>query len=73
LQQIRDRLDEYANSDEAYVFRDRQSFNDFFKYSQRVPEQKAILDEYWNANAARLKPIADQKYKQYLANQKRTS
>ena len=73
LQEIRDNLDAIADSDDAYVFRDRNAFNDYFKYSQRWAAQKAVLDEFWNANAARLKPIADQKYQQYLANQKRTS
>lgn len=73
LQEIRDNLDAIANSDDAYVFRDRNAFNDYFKYSQRWAAQKAVLDEFWNANAARLKPIADQKYQQYLANQRRTS
>ena len=70
LQEIRDNLDAIADSDSAYVFRDRSAFNDYFKYSQRWAAQKAVLDEFWNANAARLKPIADQKYKQYLASQK---
>lgn len=73
LQEIRDNLDAIADSDDAYVFRDRNAFNDYFKYSQRWTAQRAILDEFWNANAARLKPIADQKYQQYLANQRRTS
>lgn len=69
LQEIADNLVNIANSDDAYVFRDRQAFNDYFKYSQRWAAQKAILDSFWNANAATLKPIADQKYQQYLASQ----
>ena len=73
LQEIADNLTNIANSDDAYVFRDRQAFNDYFKYSQRWAAQKAVLDEFWNANAATLKPIADQKYQQYLASQRRTS
>lgn len=73
LQEIADNLVNIANSDDAYVFRDRQAFNDYFKYSQRWAAQKAVLDSFWNANAATLKPIADQKYQQYLASQRRTS
>lgn len=69
LQEIRDNLDAIADSDDAYVFRDRNAFNDYFKYSQRWAAQKAVLDEFWNANAATLKPIADQKYKEYQAAQ----
>lgn len=69
LQEIADNLVNIANSDDAYVFRDRQAFNDYFKYSQRWAAQKDVLDEFWNANAARLKPIADQKYKEYQAAQ----
>lgn len=69
LQEIRDNLDNIANSDNAYVFRDRSAFNDYFKYSQRWAAQKKVLDDFWNANAARLKPIADQKYQQYLKSQ----
>lgn len=69
LQEIADNLVNIANSDDAYVFRDRQAFNDYFKYSQRWAAQKAILDSFWNANAEALKPIADQKYKEYQAAQ----
>lgn len=73
LQEIADNLVSIANSDDAYVFRDRQAFNDYFKYSQRWAAQKAILDSFWNANAEALKPIADQKYQQYLKSQKTSS
>lgn len=69
LQEIADNLVNIANSDDAYVFRDRQAFNDYFKYSQRWTAQKKVLDDFWNANAATLKPIADQKYKEYQAAQ----
>lgn len=64
LQQIADNLDNIANSDDVYVFRDRNAFNDYFKYNQRSAAQKRILDDYWNANADRLQPIAQQKWNQ---------
>ena len=73
LQEIRDNLDAIADSADAYVFRDRNAFNNYFKYSQRWAAQRAILDEFWNANAERLKPIADQKYKEYQARQAATN
>lgn len=69
LQEMADNLVNIANSDDAYVFRDRQAFNDYFKYSQRWTAQKKVLDDFWDANAATLKPIADQKYKEYQAAQ----
>lgn len=73
LQEIRDNLAAIADSDDAYVFRDRNAFNDYFKYSQRWAAQRAVLDEFWNANAARLKTIADQKYKEYQKRQAASS
>ena len=73
LQEIKDNLTNIANSDDAYVFRDRNAFNTYFKYSQRWAAQKKVLDDFWNANSARLKPIADQKYKEYQAAQARNA
>lgn len=69
LQEIEDRLYEYANSDDVYVFRDRSAFNNFFKYSQRSAAQKKVLDDFWNANGANLKSAADAAYKKYLERQ----
>lgn len=69
LQEIQDNLTNIANSDDAYVFRDRNAFNSYFKYSQRWAAQKKVLDDFWNANSANLKPIADKKYKEYQAAQ----
>ena len=69
LQEIADNLVDIANSDDVYVFRDRSAFNNYFKYSQRSAAQKAVLDEFWNANADNLKPAADAAYKKYLERQ----
>lgn len=69
LQEIEDRLNEYANSDDVYVFRDRSAFNNFFKYSQRSAAQKKVLDDFWNANAANLKSAADAAWKRYQQQQ----
>lgn len=69
LQEIADNLVDIANSDDVYVFRDRSAFNNYFKYSQRSAAQKAVLDEFWNNNAANLKPAADAAYKKYLERQ----
>jgi hypothetical protein len=69
LQEIADNLVDIANSDDVYVFRDRSAFNNYFKYSQRSAAQKAVLDEFWNNNAANLKPAADAAYKKYQQQQ----
>lgn len=69
LQEIADNLVDIANSNDVYVFRDRSAFNSYFKYSQRGAEQKAVLDEFWNANASKLKPAADAAWKNYQAAQ----
>lgn len=69
LQEIADNLVDIANSDDVYVFRDRSAFNDYFKYSQRSAAQKAVLDDFWNANAEKLKPYADEAYKRYQQQQ----
>lgn len=69
LQEIADNLEDIANSDDVYVFRDRSAFNNYFKYSQRSAAQKAVLDDFWNKNAANLKPAADAAYKKYQAAQ----
>lgn len=69
LQEIADNLEDIANSDDVYVFRDRNAFNNYFKYSQRSAAQKAVLDEFWNNNAANLKPAADAAYKKYQERQ----
>ncbi len=60
LQQIQNNLDAIANSNDAYVFRDRNAFNDYFKYSQRSAAQQKVLDDYWNNNAAAIQPRAQQ-------------
>ena len=41
LQEIADNLVNIANSDDAYVFRDRSAFNDYFKYLEQV------LHKFW--------------------------
>lgn len=69
LQEIADNLVDIANSKDVYVFRDRSAFNDYFKYNKRSAAQKAVLDEFWNANAQKLKPYADAAYKEYQASQ----
>ena len=69
LQEIADNLEQYANSDDVYVFRDRSAFNDFFKYNQRSAAQKKVLDDFWNANAANLKSAADAAWKRYQEQQ----
>lgn len=72
LQQIQNNLDSIANSDEAYVFRDRNAFNDYFKYSQRSPAQQRVLDDYWNANSAAIQPRAQQAWTNYQKSLKTT-
>lgn len=69
LQEMADNLVDIANSDDVYVFRDRNAFNDYFKYNKRSAAQKAVLDEFWNANAEKLKPYADEAYKRYQQRQ----
>lgn len=69
LQEIADNLVDIANSDSVYVFRDRSAFNNYFKYNQRWAAQKAVLDEFWNTNAEKLKPYADEAYKRYQQKQ----
>ena len=65
LQEIADNLVDIANSDSVYVFRDRNAFNNYFKYNKRSAAQKAVLDEFWNANADKLQWPAQQRWKQY--------
>ena len=69
LQEIADNLVDIANSDDVYVFRNRSAFNDYFKYSQRSAAQKAVLDEFWNANADKLAEPAQAAYEKYLKAQ----
>lgn len=69
LQEIADNLVDIANSDSSYVFRNRSAFNDYFKYNQRSDAQKAVLDEFWNANADKLKWPAQQRWEQYQKEQ----
>jgi hypothetical protein len=69
LQEIADNLVDIANSNDVYVFRDRSAFNTYFKYNQRSAAQKAVLDDFWDKNAANLKPAADAAYKKYQAAQ----
>ena len=69
LQEIADNLVDIANSNDVYVFRDRSAFNDYFKYSKRSAAQKAVLDEFWNANADKLQWPAQERWKQYQAEQ----
>lgn len=69
LQEVADNLVDIANSDDVYVFRDRSAFNNYFKYNQRSAAQKAVLDEFWNANAEKLKPYADEAWKKYQQQQ----
>ena len=59
LQEIANNLVKTANSNDVFVFRDRNAFDTYFNYNKRVKEQKAILDEFWNANSANLKEAAD--------------
>lgn len=65
LQEIADNLVDYANWDSVYVFRDRSAFNDFFKYNKRSAAQKAVLDEFWNANSGILKKPAQEAWAAY--------
>ena len=58
-----------ANSDDVYVFRDRSAFNDYFKYNKRSAAQKAVLDEFWNANSEKLKQPAEQAWQEYQKKQ----
>jgi hypothetical protein len=58
-----------ANSADVYVFRNRSAFNDYFKYNQRSAAQKAVLDEFWNANADKLKQPAEQAWQAYQQRQ----
>ena len=69
LQEIADNLVDIANSDDVYVFRNRSAFNDYFKYNQRSAAQKAVLDEFWNANADKLAEPAQAAYEKYLKAQ----
>ena len=69
LQEIADNLVDIANSDSVYVFRDRSAFNDYFKYSKRSAAQKAVLDEFWNANSEKLAEPAQKAWKKYQASQ----
>lgn len=65
LQDIANNLVDIANSDDVYVFRDRSSFNDYFKYNKRSAAQKAVLDDFWNANSAALKEPAQKAWASY--------
>ena len=65
LQEIADNLVDIANSDDVYVFRDRSAFNDYFKYNKRSAAQKAVLDEFWNANSGILKKPAQEAWDAY--------
>jgi hypothetical protein len=58
-----------ANSADVYVFRNRSAFNDYFKYNQRSAAQKAVLDEFWNANSEKLKQPAEQAWQAYQQRQ----
>lgn len=69
LQEVADNLVDIANSDDVYVFRDRSAFNNYFKYNKRSAAQKEVLDNFWNANAEKLKPYADEAYKRYQQQQ----
>ena len=69
LQEIADNLVNIANSSDVYVFRDRSAFNDYFKYNQRSAAQKAVLDEFWNANESILKWPAQQAWQAYQQRQ----
>ena len=69
LQEIADNLVDIANSDSVYVFRDRNAFNNYFKYNKRSAAQKAVLDEFWNANAEKLAEPAQKAWKKYQASQ----
>lgn len=73
LQQIQDNLDSIANSWDVYVFRDRNAFNDYFKYNQRWAAQRKVLDDYWNANAAWLKDKAQKAWNDYQASLQKSS
>lgn len=69
LQEIADNLVDIANSDSVYVFRNRSAFNDYFKYNQRSAAQKAVLDEFWSANADKLAEPAQQAWTEYQQRQ----
>lgn len=69
LQEIADNLVNIANSDDVYVFRNRSAFNDYFKYNKRSAAQKAVLDEFWNANSEKLKQPAEQAWQAYQQKQ----
>ena len=69
LQEVADNLVDIANSDDVYVFRDRSAFNNYFKYNKRSSAQKEVLDNFWNANAEKLKPYADDAWKKYQQKQ----
>lgn len=69
LQEIADNLVNIANSDDVYVFRNRSAFNDYFKYNKRSAAQKAVLDEFWNANSEKLKQPAQQAWQEYQKRQ----
>lgn len=69
LQEIADNLVRIANSNDVYVFRDRSAFNDYFKYSKRSAAQKAVLDEFWNANADVLQEAWQKRWEEYQKEQ----
>ena len=73
LQEIADNLVDIANSDDVYVFRNRSAFNDYFKYNKRSAAQKAVLDEFWNANANTLQWPAQQRWQEYQKEQAKAS
>ena len=65
LQEVANNLVDIANSNDVYVFRDRSAFNDYFKYNKRSSAQKAVLDEFWKANADILKEPAQKAWDAY--------
>lgn len=69
LQEIADNLVDIANSDDVYVFRDRSAFNDYFKYSKRSAAQKAVLDDFWDANADVLQEAWQKRWEEYQKEQ----
>ena len=46
LQEIRDNLSQYYQSQQD-LFKDRSRFDTFFKYNDRVQEQKQVLDDFF--------------------------
>ena len=49
LKQIQSNLEKISKSNPEY-FKDRATFNEYFKYSQRSAKQKAVLDAFWVNN-----------------------